>query len=349
MEENLNDKTEKINNDLKTKKNRKFLITIFFIVILIVIGFGFIITNNNKYYTDISIPNLKTFTEIVGISEKNKEEKGTNVIYYYQFKANENYVSEYEDYLLNTYGFSINQVTSNKVKRYFEYDNNTLITVESQNEYTDIVDYTITIPLVEEKANKNAEICYNNAKKLMENKDYESAKEIFSTIKEYKDSEEYIYYCNAMEYYDLKCYGFAIERFSKCENILNAKELKEELLEIVGKYNGSYYYEHPNTSAIGYYMFVNNGKVDILSKSIYNKGNSVGYNYSFMGKYNENTNSYDLYVGTNFAFELELKNYEFLFYELPDGGIALSSQNGSVNTMYSGVYDKISNNVPQEK
>lgn len=162
---------------------------------------------------------------------------------------------------------------------------------------------------------------YNKAVELAKDGKYKEAREIFITkeIEPYKDSKDYIYYCNAMEYYNLKCYGLAIERFTKCENILNAKELKNELMEIVGKYNGSYYYEHPKTSSIGYYMFVKDGKVDILSKSIYNTGDKVNYNYSFMGKYNENTQQYDLYVGTNFVKEPEPKNYEFLFYELPDG------------------------------
>lgn len=192
---------------------------------------------------------------------------------------------------------------------------------------------------------------YNKAIELAKNGDYKGARDIFKRedIEPYKDSKSYIYYCNAMEYYDLKCYGLAIERFTKCENLLNAKELKDELMGIVGKYNGTYYYQHPNTSALGYYMFVKDGKVDILSKSIYNTGDKVNYNYSFMGKYNENTKQYDLYVGTNFVKEPEPKNYEFLFYELPDGGIAISSQNGSVNTMYSGVYDKTSNETPEKK
>ena len=162
---------------------------------------------------------------------------------------------------------------------------------------------------------------YNKAIALAQNGDYKGARDIFksSELEGYKDCQAYIYYCNAMEYYDLKCYGLAIERFTKCENILNAKELKNELMGIVEKYNGTYYYQHPNTSALGYYMFIKDGKVDILSKSIYNTGDKVNYNYSFMGKYNENTQQYDLYVGTNFVKEPEPKNYEFLFYELPDG------------------------------
>lgn len=188
---------------------------------------------------------------------------------------------------------------------------------------------------------------YNKAIELVKNKDYDGAREIFKKedIREYKDSQAYIYYCNAMKYYNLKFYGFAIERFAKCENILNAKELKDELLGIVSKYNGTYYYQHPQTSYLGYYMFVKDGKVDILSKSVADK---VYYNYSFIGKYNENTKQYDLYVGTSFINEPEPKNYEFLFYELPDGGIAISSQNESVNTMYSGIYDKISNEAPEK-
>lgn len=192
---------------------------------------------------------------------------------------------------------------------------------------------------------------YNKAIELVKNKDYDEAKKIFlsADILSYKESQSYIHYCNAMKYYDLKCYGLAIENFSKCENILNAKELKDEFMEVVSKYNGTYYYQHPKTDYIGYYMFIKDGRIDIYSKSIYNTGDKVYYNYSFMGKYNENTKQYDLYVGTSFLKEPEPKNYEFLFYELPDGAIAISSQNESVNTMYSGIYDKISNEAPEKK
>ncbi len=40
-------------------------------------------------------------------------------------------------------------------------------------------------------------------------------------------------------------------------------------------------------------------------------------------------------------------NFYFMNYQT--GGITISSQNGSVNTMYSGVYDKTSSETPEKK
>lgn len=200
------------------------------------------------------------------------------------------------------------------------------------------------------KTQNNNEDLYQSAIELINNKEYDEAKDILKEILDYKDSKEYTSYCIGMHYYNFKMYGKAINNFNKCDNILDARKLKEELLNIVSKYNGTYYYQYPGNDFLGYYLFIKDGKADIYSKSLYNDGDSIYYNYSINSKYNNSLNKDELYIGsTIFEKEPDSKNYEFLFYELPDGGIAVSSQEGSVNTMYSGVYDKISDSVPPEK
>ena len=91
-------------------------------------------------------------------------------------------------------------------------------------------------------------------------------------------------------------------------------------------------------------MCVKDGKVGFQYKSSYTNGVSISYSYSLISKYNEETKQDELLICNFFADKPETSNYEFLWYELPDGGITISGRtNTTAPSSYSGIYDKESN------
>lgn len=194
----------------------------------------------------------------------------------------------------------------------------------------------------------NIETNYDNAIKLIDNEEYSKAYEVLQNIsKDYKDNLELRNYCKGMIFYkDYQCYGYALDYFAKCEDTLNTKDIKNEIMEIVSKYNGTYYYDSPKypNKNLGIYMCVKDGKVGFQYKSSYTNGVSISYSYSLISKYNEETKQDELLICNFFADKPETSNYEFLWYELPDGGITISGRtNTTAPSSYSGIYDKESN------
>lgn len=343
----------------KRKLNLKIIIPVV-IAIVIIIAVIIVISKkgnsiSNSYYQNSVFAKLKTFTEITGTKEKEIEEEAITVTYNYQFQdTSTNLKHTYENYLLNDYGFKVNQDKSTDSTTVFEYNNKTLVTTtETEAGFTT---YKIKIPLVEKVANENIKKNYNKALELVNNKQYIEARKIFALegVRDYEDSQAYIYYCNAMFAYEYKQYGDAIERFSKCENILNAKELENELLTIVSKYNGTYYYKHPQYESLSYYMFIKNGKVDFESVTAYKSNNEYLYSYSLCADILHIANEGEGFILTNYNIageEPKKDNCKYLFAELPkpENSILISSQGNSAIKAYSGVYEKISNDTPKEK
>ena len=348
----------------KKKINLKILIPIIIsiIVITVVIAIIMIIKNkNNKdiniYYPKASLSNLKTFTEITGIKENSIEEEAITITYIYQYQEKENYEDSYEKYLLNDYGFKINQDKSYENKRMFEYNNTTITTYkESKAGFTT---YKITIPFEEKIANDNIKNNYDNAIELFNNKEYVQARNIFGLdgVRDYKDSMSYIHYCNGMNEYSDKNYGDAIYDFSRCENFLNANELKVELMEIVGKYNGTYYYKHPKVESLSYYMFVKDGKVDFASVTDYNINKQHLYSYLYSYSICEDTlhiwhEAVGLAITYGFFNEHKKEDYQYSFTEVPNPNGTLTilvAGDSDTSSLYYGFYEKIADTVPAKK
>lgn len=151
--------------------------------------------------------------------------------------------------------------------------------------------------------------------------------------------------------YENKNYGVAIEKFSKSENILNAKELKQELISIVSKYNGTYYYNHPYGKSLSYYMFVKDGKVDFAPATSYKDNDKYNYFYSICADiYHVANESEGLMLNKGLSNEPKKEEYVYLFAELQtsDNKIIISNQ-GNEPGLFTGIYDKISDNSPDKK
>lgn len=207
---------------------------------------------------------------------------------------------------------------------------------------------------------ENIEKQYKEAMNLIETEEYKKAFDILWQIgnqegySEYKESKNAIRYARGMIYKSQNIVGSAIDAFSKAGDFKDSKQLCEELLKTVKKYNGSWYYdnpEHPN-SGIGNYIFIDNGRVSMTAESSFNKEEGVFYSDSLAIKYNESNSMDEVFIvggSVGLSKAIEKDDYEFLIYELPDGSLAVGSQVTTPLASFSGVYKKVADDAPKEK
>lgn len=219
-------------------------------------------------YKNVAFANLKTFTEVTGVSLNStvEDETSKTTFCYVVFEDVQQKITDYKTYLSDSGYKMTSSVESDKIV--FESEGKEIvITSESGSSGTNI---NITIPCDEKTNNARKEKVYSEMLAAAENKDFKEVFGItdrFSTdeISNYKDVKAYRLFSIAIEAYDDKIYGTAHEYFTEylekdTSDKLGAANYIKECDGKPKKYNGTYAGTSYN-GLIPYLMYIKDGKV----------------------------------------------------------------------------------------
>lgn len=338
-------------------KKKMFLFVLCGVLLLGLTGCGSNEANKGEY-TNIAYEKLKTYTDITSIEANDYSEEVGEMRYTYQVnnKDDQN-IDKYQDYLIE-YGFTFNTEKSNESREYYDYKGSTIIfEIEKQNNNTFLI---LHIPLDQDYLEKNIEKKYNEAIKYIESEEYRTARNILFAIRNtngydsYKDSQKAIAYANGMIYKKSNIYGSAIKSFNNAIDYKDANIQKEEILKLVSKYEGTWYYDNPKipNKGLGYYIFIKDGMVSLNFESSYKNGVAASYSSSLAMKHNDENSLDEIFIVSSLVGldkDITIDDYDYLLYQLEDGGLVVSGRHAASTDYYTGIYDRISKDSPNSK
>ena len=256
--------------------------------------------------------------------------------------------TDYETYLLGEKGQEYKYV----VIQYKDKDGKEKnIFVGLDDEKTDLTDNT------EEKDQEgDNQKKFEEAKGLLEKNEYEEAYKILSKIVG-KDEEigDYWSYACGMIYKENMYYGQAIERLINSDGVLDADEQIKEIKKIVEPYVGTYKGDLGNYKGVqGVLCITEDGKVFWDYASGFDMNQKQYYllyfsNYTLQDNSNEIGNAFDntVYIDDVIENGNTYESHEAWFRKKDNDILVCSIDNDA--GYYTGSYEKISDEVPDEK
>lgn len=337
-------------------KKKITIILLFLGISLFLIGCG----NDEKFYENVAFEELKTYTEIAETELTKSEDQVDEMLYYYQVNnKDDKTIDLYDSYLIDEYGFTYNTEDSNDEKFVKVYDykgKRVVFTIKEEDENVYLV---IRIPFSEEYLPTSIENNYNLALQNIEDKKYREAFDIMYYIRntegyfDYKDAGKVTAYARAMVYKEQRNYGSAIDGFKDADGYKDSNEQLEELRKKVAPYEGTWYYDSPKAPGygLGYYVFIQDGKVSYEFESSYDSGYEPHYLDSIAFRYNEeNEMDEALTLGSIDGLNDDIveSDYEYLLYLLKEDQLMVSGRKTYGTSTFTGVYDRISLETPAD-
>lgn len=336
------------------QRNAKFSIVVLTIFMLMLVGCNV----KSRHYTDTAFKNLKTFTKVTRVENNDIEETVSEVSFTYILDdRGDEAIDKYEKYLLEGYGFHIDEQTMKEDYTAFVKDEYTL--VATTEETAGRLVYKLTIPWSKQKVEQNLKEYYEKVQQLIEEKKYVEAMEILQgnqVLLDYQDSRLALDYCRGMIAAGYTRYGSAIEYLkdvvAKNKDYRDTDEQLQAIYDIVSKYDGTYYCDHLKYPGrgIGYYIFVKDGKVATELETTYQDGEEVYYMYDLVEK-QFSTGKKELMIGSAVYKDRKLTEteYEYSFMENANGTITVISYETNEYSTFNGIYHKTSSKTPKSK